>query len=281
VPLHHHPARQDPGGQVAANEPQHSTVVDSLGHASHQHVVVHAVEKLLEIHVHHPAASFLEVLLRLAYGVVRAAPRSETVAVLREGRVESWLQDLQEGLLNESVERRWDAELSLPSVALRNELTLHRLGPVGAREQLLSKHGPGLPQVLTQRFHRHPVDAGTALVLLHALQRRDDVAALDDALHQLHVVCSRALVSAGRRRRFATSVYLRGFTPILERKLQLPGLLALGVSEIHGRFALLSVRPFAPSEASEGRGLPCSAPRPATTASADFSLRLATSPFQA
>src|SRR5580704_17027334 len=94
-------------------------------------------------------------------------------------------------------------------------------------------------------------------------------------------VRSRALVSAGRRRRFATSVYLRGFTPILERKLQLPGLLALGVSEIHSRFALLSVRPFAPSEASEGRGLPCSAPRSATTASADFSLRFAASPFQA
>ena len=57
----------------------------------------------------------------------------------------------------------------------------------------------------------------------------------------------------GRRRCFATAAYLRGFTPSLERKLPLPGLLALGVSEIHDRFALLSVRPFAPSETSEGR----------------------------
>jgi hypothetical protein len=50
------------------------------------------------------------------------------VAVLREGRIESRLQDLQEGLLDEAVERRWDAELSLPTVALWNELTLDRLG---------------------------------------------------------------------------------------------------------------------------------------------------------
>ncbi len=99
-----------------------------LASLSHQHVVVHAVEELLEIHVDHPSASFLHVLLRLAHGVVRAAPRPETVAVLREGRVELRLQDLQEGLLDEAVERRWDAELSLPTVALRDQLPLHRLG---------------------------------------------------------------------------------------------------------------------------------------------------------
>jgi hypothetical protein len=74
--------------------------------------------------------------------------------------------------------------------------------------------------------------------------------------------------------------------PASERRArgELPGLLAPFVSENHARFALLSVRPFAPSEASEGRGLPCSAPRSATTASADFSLRdtrVTASPFQA
>ena len=45
-------------------------------------------------------------------------------------------------------------------------------------------------QVFAQRFHRHPVNAGTSLVLLHALQRHHDVAALDDALHQTHAIAS-------------------------------------------------------------------------------------------
>jgi hypothetical protein len=44
--------------------------------------------------------------------------------------------------------------------------------------------------MIAQRLHRHPVDAGTALVLLHALQRHDDVAAFDDALHQTRLVGS-------------------------------------------------------------------------------------------
>jgi hypothetical protein len=94
---------------------------------------------------------------------------------------------------------------------------LYRLGPVGAREQLLAQHEPGLSQMIAQRFHRHPIDAGTALILLHALQRHDDVAALDDALHQMRLVASRALVSVGRRRRFAAPLCSRGFTPTLER----------------------------------------------------------------
>ena len=59
-----------------------------------------------------------------------------------------------------------------------------------------------------------------------------------------------------RRRRFAAPLCSRGFTPTLERQLQLPRLLARGVVEIHGRLALLSVRPFAPSEASEVRAHP-------------------------
>ena len=48
----------------------------------------------------------------------------------------------------------------------------------------------------------------------------------------------------GHRSGFATPLYLRGFTPILQRELQLPGLLAHGLLEIHGRHTLLSVRPF-------------------------------------
>jgi hypothetical protein len=38
---------------------------------------------------------------------------------------------------------------------------------------------------------------------------------------------------------------MEGFTPCLQRELHLRGLLVHGLSEIHGGFALLSVRPFA------------------------------------
>src|SRR6266568_4368739 len=59
------------------------------------------------------------------------------------------------------------------------------------------------------------------------------------------------------------SLYLRGFTPALQREHQLPGLLAHGVFETHGRPALLLVWPFAldPIPGSVGGGHPCPAPR--------------------
>jgi hypothetical protein len=207
--------------------------------------VVHAVEELLEIHVHHDAAPVLDVPLRLAHGVVRAAPRPKTVAVLGERRVEPRLKHLQDGLLDEPVERRRDPELSDPATALWDFLPLHRFRLVGPRDELLANLLPVLRQVLRQLVHGHPVDAGTALVLLHALQRRLGVAALDHLFHQ--AIRSWALVSAHRRRRFAASLAPRDFTPTVQREHELPRLLAHGVFETHGRPALLLVRPFAPS----------------------------------
>ena len=135
--------------------------------------------------------------------------------------------------------------LSDPTAGLGDFLPLHRLRLVVPREQLLADRFPVLGQVLRQLVHGHPIDAGTALVLPHALQRRLGVAALDHLFHQ--AVRSWALVSARRRRRFAAPLASQGFTPTLQRELQLPGLLAHGVFETHGRPALLLVRPFVPS----------------------------------
>src|SRR6185369_14065174 len=69
-----------------------------------------------------------------------------------------------------------------------------------------------------------------------------------------------------RRRRFLAPLYPRGFTPTLQRQLQLPGHLRLVAFEIHGRFALLFVRSFAT--------------RVATTTSADFSAPQLRRPFR-
>ena len=53
-------------------------------------------------------------------------------------------------------------------------------------------------------------------------------------------------MSLRRRRGFTTPLCARGFTPILQRELDLlDGLLVHGLVVMHGRFALLSVWPFA------------------------------------
>jgi len=94
VPLLHDPVRHHPGFEIAANEREHATVPDSAVQLSHEHIVVDAIEELFQIDVHHPAPATLHVALRLTHRVMRPTPRPKAVAGLREGWIESRLQDL-------------------------------------------------------------------------------------------------------------------------------------------------------------------------------------------
>ena len=242
------PVAHDARLEIATNQLQHSLVRDSLLELSHQHVVVHPVEKLLQVHVHHPPLPALDVLLRRAHGIVCVASRPKTVAVLREARVESRLQHIQNELLDKAIEHRRDAKLAHPAVLLRYLVLAHRRRLIRPLKKLLAQLLPVRLQMRRQLVHRHPVDAGTALVLLHSRVRRLGVVATDHLFHE--AVRSRAFVSTRRRRRFAASLCSRGCTPTPQREPQLPGLLAPFVFEAHGRLALPSVRPFTASESS-------------------------------
>jgi hypothetical protein len=76
---------------------------------------------------------------------VRAPPRPNAVAVLRESRVEVRLQDLQQGLLDETIESRRDAQFAHPAASLGYLLPFCRRGLVRPRE-------PGPPWFLLTRF---------------------------------------------------------------------------------------------------------------------------------
>jgi site-specific DNA recombinase len=190
VPLHHYAVGHCSGLQIAADDPQHARVCDPVVQLPHEHVVMHAVEEFLEVHVHHPAPSVLHVLLRLPHGVVRPATRPETVAVLAEGRIEDRLQHLKHQLLHEAVEHRRNANLPHSTATLRNQLSLHRTRPVAPPQQLLADRLPVLVQIRLQLFHPHPVDAGTALVAPHALERFLRVLTRDHPFHQTRVLAS-------------------------------------------------------------------------------------------
>jgi hypothetical protein len=93
-----------------------------------------------------------------------------------------------------------------------------------------------------QVVHGHSVYAGTALVLLHTLQRRERGRACDHLLHQ-PVVASGVIGSARRRQGFAAVLTLRSFTPAVQHELQLLGLLAHDPFVSHVRFARPSFGP--------------------------------------
>ena len=185
VTLFRHPSRQHSGFEVAANQPQKSPVLDPTRQSLHQHVVLDPVEELLQIHIHDDDSAFLNVPLRRSHRFVRAPLRTKTVAVRGKRRIESRLQDLQNGLLDPPIDHGRDAQLPPPAPSLRYFPPQHRSRSVAPRKQLLAKRLPLLLQPRPQLLPDHPIHSGAALVLLHSTQRQLQVATLDHLLQQV------------------------------------------------------------------------------------------------
>ena len=87
--------------------------------------------------------SRLHVLASPVHRLVRAPPRSEAEAAVREARIEDGVQDLEQGLLDQSVYHRRDAQQPDPLACWLGDLhPQHRLRLVAAVEQLLPDSRP-------------------------------------------------------------------------------------------------------------------------------------------
>src|SRR5437762_7233739 len=111
------------------------------------------------------------------------ASRSETVTVLGKRRVPPLLQNLQQGLLDQSVDDARYAELSDPAVRLGDFDPLDRLRLVGSLEQLRANAWPVLTQVVSGVLYGHPIDTGTALVLANAFPRSYEILSVAHLFH--------------------------------------------------------------------------------------------------
>ena len=90
------------------------------------------------------AAEIGDVMLRLGHCLVGGTSRSEAVAVRGEIRVPPLLENLQQGLLDQSVDDARHAELSDPAIRLGYFDPLDRLRLIGSFEQLRPNAWPGL-----------------------------------------------------------------------------------------------------------------------------------------
>ena len=73
--LKRNPIRHYPGFEVAANQPEQSLVLDAFREHPNQHIIIHAVEEFLQIHVPHETTVFAHKPMRLHDCVVGAASR--------------------------------------------------------------------------------------------------------------------------------------------------------------------------------------------------------------
>jgi len=133
--------------------------------------MIDSVEKFFEIKVNHNAVAFGNVSLRLGHRLMGRASRSEAVTMLGKRRVPPLLENLQHGLLDQSVDDTRYAELSDPAVRLGDFNPLDRLWLVGSFEQLRPDARPMLTQVVPSVVDGHSIYAGTALVPLNAFPR--------------------------------------------------------------------------------------------------------------
>src|SRR5262252_5127906 len=111
------------------------------------------------------------------------ASRSEAVTVLGKRRVPAFLQNLQQGLLDQSVDDARHAELSDPAVRLGDFDPFNRLRLVGSLQQLRPNAWPVLTQVVSGGVDGHPIDARTALVLANTFPRSYEILSIAHLLH--------------------------------------------------------------------------------------------------
>ena len=101
-------------------------------------------KNFFEIKIDHDRVARADVPLCLGHRLVGGSPRPEAVAVFGERWVAPLLENLQQGLLDQSIDDTRDAELSDPAIRLGDFDPLDRLRLVGSFEQLRPNAGPVL-----------------------------------------------------------------------------------------------------------------------------------------
>ena len=184
-PLCHGPARHQSGPQVPADQAEYPLVPDLAPHPCHQHVVVHPVKELLQVHVDHPAPARSHLGLGRENRLVGAPSGPEPVGGTREVRIENRHQHLMQRLLDQPIQNRWNAEKAHSLAAGLGYFYLaHRRRFVPTVQQVFLDGGPMFPQVRHQGLDWHVVHARRSLVRHHPTVSRQHVVATDNQFHQ-------------------------------------------------------------------------------------------------
>src|ERR1017187_9882901 len=233
------PLLHPPGIQECPDELQQPLVLDPFGDLTHQFVVIDSIEKFLQIKIHAPGVTFGDILLRLCHRLMSRPSRPEPIAVIGKRPVPPPLQNLHHGLLDHSVQHRWDAKLSHPSsVRLADFHPHHRLRLVGSVQQLFPDGWPVLLQVIRDFVDGHPIDTWTTFVGLHPSQCFSPVSSFTYFLHQ---PIRAGWVFGSMRRPGRLNLFpsrLSGFTRQRGKEVQFElDILLLVVLETHGLLA--------------------------------------------
>ena len=169
--------------------------------------------------------------LCLTHRIVGPTSRTEAVARFRKRWIDPWLQDLQQGLLDQPIRHRRDPQLPHPATRFRNLHAAHRLWPVAPRVQFLPNTWPVRLQEPLRLRNRQPIHPRTAAIGLDAFPRRDHVRARERLPQQIR--SPQASASIPRQPCFIACTARQGFTSPLGTSPRSPGRLMPCTSTRH------------------------------------------------
>ena len=185
-----------------------------------------------KVHVDHHPIAVLHVTPRHEHSILRTASQSEAVAVCGKRRIDEGLQDLQQGLLDQTIRHRRNPQFAHAATGFRDLHTAHRRGPVTAVQQGFPYLGPVLFQVNRSVGNRPSIHPSTAAIGPDALPRQRHVRARERLRKQ--AVSPRASGYMPRRPCFIAHRFRLGFTSPPHDTPRLRGLLMHCTSERHG-----------------------------------------------
>lgn len=149
--------------------------------------MVHTVEELGDVPVHHPVLARLGVALRCTHRGGGTFPRPEAKAAGTEGGVEAGWQRLQKHWLYPAVEPRREAQQPQAPVGLGNLHPPPRTGNIRPGQELGAEGFPVLPPGVAPLLGRPAGDARRASVAFDRPPGGGGIVWRDDLFHQLFV----------------------------------------------------------------------------------------------
>ena len=166
-------------------QPQQAAVLYVPCKPCHESSVVHLVEELFEVEVHHCRVPLPHIRTSLFQGLVRAPIRAKAETRFREHPLVQRAEDLRHGLLHDPVFHRGYSQLPRPAVRLRDLHPSDRDGPVLFRKQLPLHFEDVRQGLLLELLDGLPVDSARALVGPDAPPRRMEVVGVRHFPHEV------------------------------------------------------------------------------------------------
>src|SRR5580704_15387240 len=148
------------------NQAQHPAVGYSLGHQCEQFRMIHRPEKVLQIRVHDPLSSTLDLFPHFAHGILRRSPSQISEVGFIEYRLKDRLQPIEQRLLPHPVINRRDSQRAkLARLSRLRDLHLpHRLRPVDILFRFALQPIQPLAQLRGESFQTLPIHTSAAPV---------------------------------------------------------------------------------------------------------------------